>query len=184
MTATLYFNGTILTMDDANSQPEAVLTLGETIHAVGQEKDLRAQMPEGTKSHDLQGQTMIPAFIDPHGHFPDSGFIKLFRVDLASPPRGDCLDIRTALDRLRDKAAVTPKGQWVMGVLFDNTAIAEGRMPTREELDSVSADHPLWVLHASGHNGVANSMALAQRGVDCSTPDLWGDVSGALTVVS
>ncbi len=171
MTATLYFNGTILTMDTANLQPEAVLTVGETIRAVGDEASLREMMPQDTYLYDLKGQTLIPAFIDPHGHFPDSGFIDLFRVNLASPPRGDCIDMTMALDRLHAKAANTPKGEWVMGVLFDNTGIAEGRMPTREELDSVSTDHPIWVLHASGHNGVANSLALAQNGVSGDTPD-------------
>ncbi len=171
MTATLYYNGTILTMDETNSQAESVLTVGDRIHSVGDEATLRAEMPGNTQLHDLQGQTLIPAFIDPHGHFPDPGFIALFRVDLSSPPRGDCMDMAAALDRLRAKAAETPKGEWVMGVLFDNTAIAEGRMPTRAELDSVSTDHPVWVLHASGHNGVANSFALSLRGISRNTPD-------------
>lgn len=174
MQATLYFNGTILTMDAANSQPEAVLTVGQTIRAVGSEAALRAQMSKGTRLHDLKGQTLIPAFIDPHGHFPDPGFIALYRVDLSSPPRGDCPDMAMALERLRAKADKTPKGEWVMGVLFDNTAIAEGRMPTRAELDGVSTDHPVWVLHASGHNGVANSAALARRGISQDRPDPLG----------
>lgn len=174
MTTTLYFNGPILTMDGENSMPEAVLTDGDTITAVGTLANLRTRCPEGTVERDLAGQTLIPAFLDPHGHFPDPGFIRLFRADLSSPPRGDCADMATALNRLRAKAAETPKGEWVMGVLFDNTAIAEGRMPTREELDSVSTDHPVWVIHASGHNGVANSLALARHGVDRTTPDPLG----------
>ncbi|WP_299851762.1 amidohydrolase [uncultured Roseovarius sp.] len=167
---TLYFNGTILTMDDTRPSVGAVLTEGERIIAVGDEASLRAQVTDATNV-DLQGQTMIPAFIDPHGHFPDPGFIRLFRVDLAPPPRGDCTDMATALARLRDRAAQTPKGEWIMGVLFDNTAIAERRMPTRAELDSVSTDHPIWVIHASGHNGVANSYTLRKQGIDRHTPD-------------
>ncbi|MBQ4826009.1 amidohydrolase [Leisingera sp. HS039] len=174
MTRTLYFNGPILTMDAANSTPEAVLTDGETIRMTGPASELRAQMPAGTQEVDLQGQTLIPAFIDPHGHFPDPGFIRLFRVNLASAPSGDCPDIPTALARLRARAAETPAGEWVMGVLFDNTAIAEGRMPTRAELDSVSTDHPIWVIHASGHNGSANSLALQLHGVNRGTPDPLG----------
>ncbi|WP_299781128.1 amidohydrolase [uncultured Roseobacter sp.] len=173
-TSTLYFNGLILSMDAQDSNPEAVLTEGETIVAVGREADLRAQMPEGTELVDLQGQTMIPAFIDPHGHFPDSGFIDLFRVNLSSPPLGTCVDMETALRRLRDRAETTPKGEWIMGVAFDNTAIAEARMPTRMELDSASCDHPIWVIHASGHNGVANSMALERQGITAATPDPLG----------
>lgn len=167
----LYFNGTILTMEDTQPTVEAVLTQGDRIVAIGPERRLRAGMGAGVTEFDLQGCTMLPAFIDPHGHFPDPGFIQLFRVDLASPPRGDCLDMATALSRLRAKAELTPKAEWVMGVLFDNTAIAEGRMPTRTELDAVSTDHPVWVIHASGHNGVANSCALDLQGVTDETPD-------------
>ena len=166
-----YFNGQILTMDDTAPEAGGVLTEGDRILAVGGVPELRARMHPDAVEIDLDGRTMLPAFIDPHGHFPDPGFIALFRVDLAPPPRGDCRDMATALRRLADKAAQTPRGEWVMGVLFDNTAIAERRMPTRAELDSVSADHPVWVLHASGHNGVANSLALERQGFDRTSPD-------------
>ncbi len=158
-------------MDADNSRPEAVLVRGDVIVAVGDEATLRRQMSSDAGACDLAGQTLVPAFIDPHGHFPDPGFIQLFRVDLASPPRGACVDMEQALEKLRCRAKETPEGDWVMGVLFDNTAIAEGRMPTRAELDGVSTVHPIWVLHASGHNGVANSMALKLHGVNRDTPD-------------
>ena len=189
MTIRLYFNGTILTMDDQNSQPEAVATMGETVLAVGSLDRLRDSLPAGAEPEliNLDGATMLPAFIDPHGHFPDPGFIHLFRVDLASPPRGDCPDMATALARLRQKAEQTPPGEWVMGVLFDNTSIAERRMPTRAELDGISTDHPIWVLHASGHNGVANSMALELQGITKQAADPVGGrfgrdpLSGELT---
>lgn len=167
----LFHGGPILTMDDRNSVAEAVLVAGARIAAVGRLSDMRQRMPAGGREVDLRGRTMLPAFIDPHGHFPDPGFIRLFRVDLSSGARGDCADIATALARLSQKAARTPAGEWVMGVLFDNSSIAEGRMPTRAELDGVSADHPIWVLHASGHNGVANSAALAKRGLDRNAHD-------------
>lgn len=183
----LYCNGTILTMDDGAPIAEAVLTEGERIIAVGDLSDLLEGRKPSIETIDLQGQTMIPAFIDPHGHFPDPGFIQLFRVDLSAPPRGDCTDMAEALRRLAARAARTPEGDWVMGVLFDNTAIAERRMPTRAELDGVSADHPIWVIHASGHNGVANSAALRRQGIKGVTPDPEGGrfgrdpVSGELT---
>ncbi|WP_293575726.1 amidohydrolase [Phaeobacter sp.] len=170
----LYFNGPILTMDAQNSCPEAVLIDGARIRAVGREADLRKMMAQDDQETDLAGRCLIPAFLDPHGHFPDPGFIRLFRVDLSAPPRGDCPTIGTALQRLSQKAAQTPDGDWVMGVLFDNTAVKEQRMPTREELDSVSTKHPIWVIHASGHNGVANSLALSRQGIDDTTPDPLG----------
>ncbi|MCV0423924.1 MAG: amidohydrolase [Roseibium sp.] len=167
----LFFNGTVLTMDDDRPVASAVVIDGERILAVGDEEDMRALLQPDAGEVNLQGRTMIPAFIDPHGHFPDPGFIELFRVDLAPPPRGDCIDMNTALERLADRVAVTPKGEWVMGVLFDNTAIAENRMPTRAELDRVSTEHPIWVIHASGHNGVANTRVLDMLGITSETPD-------------
>lgn len=167
----LYFNGDILTMEDDQPMAQAVLTCGDRILAVGDEAELRAGPDPILEEVDLQGQCLIPAFIDPHGHFPDPGFIALFRVDLAAPPRGDCATMAEALDRLSAKAAQTPRGEWVMGVLFDNTAIAENRMPTLAELNSVSTDHPIWVIHASGHNGAANSRALETQGLTVDTPD-------------
>ncbi|MEP4198045.1 MAG: amidohydrolase [Aliishimia sp.] len=161
----LYHGGVILTMDAQNTAPEAVLTIGDKIKAVGAVSQMRKQMPPATVEVDLDGLTMIPAFIDPHGHFPDPGFIELFRVDLSSGARGDCVDMGTAMARLAAKVYDTPIGEWVMGVAFDNTSIAERRMPTREELDAVSGEHPIWVIHASGHNGVANSCALEKQGI-------------------
>ena len=89
MTATIFHNGTILTLDDANSMPDAVGIEGERIVAIGRLADIRAALAGGDEV-DLAGRTLIPAFIDPHGHFPDSGFVSLLRADLASPPRGDC----------------------------------------------------------------------------------------------
>ena len=77
MGQTLYFNGTILTMEEDLPEVGAVLTEGDRILAVGDEALLRAEMAAGEEV-DLRGQTMIPAFIDPHGHFPDPGFIQLF----------------------------------------------------------------------------------------------------------
>lgn len=164
--ATIYFNGTILTMDGEDSIAEAVGTVGEKIEAVGSPDSVKNALPADAELFDLEGKTLIPAFIDPHGHFPDSGFIELFRVDLSSPPRGQCKTLSDVFDLLRGKATITPVGEWIMGAAFDHTSIAENRMPTRDELDAVSTDHPVWVIHASGHCGAANSMALVRQDID------------------
>lgn len=185
MNAKIFTGGSILTLDDENSVPEAVGIEGERIVAVGALVDVRAALG-GAEEIDLEGGTLIPAFIDPHGHFPDSAFVTLLRADLASPPRGDCQSLADVFARLNAKAAQTPKGEWVMGAALDETLLAEGRMPTRDELDAVSRDHPIWVIHTSGHCGVANSMALAHQGIGEGTPDPAGgrflrDAAGRLT---
>ncbi|WP_343080063.1 amidohydrolase [Ostreiculturibacter nitratireducens] len=185
MSAAIFTNGSILALDEGNSTPEAVGIEGERIAAVGRLCEVRAALPGATEI-DLAGRTLVPAFIDPHGHFPDSALVKLLRADLASPPRGECRSLSDVFDRLRAKISETPRGEWVMGAALDETALAEGRMPTRDELDALSRDHPIWVIHTSGHCGVANSMALARYGVTEETLDPAGgrylrDASSRLT---
>ncbi len=173
-TVKFYFNGPILTMDSANNLAEAIITTGDTISAVGGYNTLLSSLPNNAEHIDLKGKTLMPAFIDPHGHFPDPGFIKLFRVNLAAHPLGDCNNLDTAFYRLLERCRTTPKGEWVMGAMFDNTAVEEKRMPTRTELDVISTEHPIWVMHASGHNGVANTLALAKYNITKDKPNPLG----------
>ena len=168
---TLFHNGTIITMDDKRPTADAVLVETGRIAAVAGFADLSGQATAGCRQRDLGGLTLVPGFIDPHGHFPDSGVHALFKADLAPPPLGDCGTLGDALGRLASKAAETAPGEWVIGVQFDPAAIPEKRYPTRDELDRVSSAHPVWLHHFTGHAGVANSLALAWRGVDEGTPD-------------
>lgn len=191
MARTIFFNGPILTVDTQDRVVEAVLVDGEKILAAGDLAWIEAQAGPGCARRDLGGRTMVPAFIDPHGHFPDSGYLGRLRADLAPPPVGDCATLDEALARLSDLAARTPPGEWVMGSLYEPASVPEGRFPTREELDRVSTDHPVWVIHFTGHAGVGNSLALAARGIDRDSPDpvggrfgrdpATGDLNGLLT---
>ncbi len=166
----LYCNGRILTMDAADSVAEAVAVADGRILAVGRLEEVEPLADAVTRRVDLAGRTMIPAFIDPHGHFPETGFCALHRVDLMGPPLGPCGKLGDVFDRLAERAARTPKGGWVTGVFFDQTSMAENRFPTRDELDAISRDHHVWVMHMSGHGGAGNSMALAFAGIDRNTP--------------
>lgn len=183
MTGTIFTGGPILSMDAADTRPEAVGICGDRILAVGGLSNVRQALPEAS-IHDLHGRTLIPAFIDPHGHFPDSAIVSLLRADLSPGAGSRCLS--DVLARLAAKAGETAPGDWVMGAGFDETQLTERRMPTRDELDAVSNIHPIWVLHTSGHCGVANSMAMARQGIDGSSADPDGgrylrDASGRLT---
>ncbi|MBT3559318.1 MAG: amidohydrolase [Rhodospirillales bacterium] len=165
---TLYHNGIILTVDSEDFVAGAVLTEDGTIVAVGDKGELEAQADE---IRDLRGQTMIPAFIDPHGHYPDSGILALCRVDLSGTPLGSCNTIAELLKRLSARAAETPKGEWILGGMFDQIAVAEQRFPTCAELDGVSTDHPIWVGHFTGHAGATNSLGLQARGINRDSED-------------
>ncbi|MBT5818032.1 MAG: amidohydrolase [Proteobacteria bacterium] len=177
MSQRLLYNGNFLTMDADSSSADSVLTDRGRIKALGSEARCRAAAT-GAEETNLLGQTVVPGFIDPHGHFPDSGFLALHRVDLSPPPLGSCSKMDHVLERLREKARVTKPGDWVVGAMLNPAELAEKRFPTQDELDTVSRDHPVWLFHVSGHAGVANSIALEFRAVDSTSEDPKGGKFG------
>jgi predicted amidohydrolase YtcJ len=175
----VFINGSVLTMDASNPVAEALSVRGERIQNVGTTEEIMAQVDDETEVMDLQGRTLMPGFIDAHSHFPGSG-LAVIAADLNSPPIGDKRTIADVLAALREQAAKTEPGKWVSGFGYDDTALAEKRHPTREELDSVSTEHPVVAMHISGHMLVANSAALASVGISAETPDPEGGVIGRL----
>ena len=171
MSRTLYHGGPVLTVNENDQMVAAVVTEGDRIVDIGDLERLQKVAGPDAEIRDLGGRTLVPGFIDPHGHFPDSGFLALHRADLSGPPIGACKSLNDVFARLSEKAAETPVGDWVIGAMFEPSGLAENRFPTREELDHISTDHPIWVIHISGHAGVANSPALVVRGIDDDSPD-------------
>ncbi|HZN35774.1 MAG TPA: amidohydrolase, partial [Pirellulaceae bacterium] len=163
-------NGTIVTMVREGDVAEAVAVRGGKIAAVGPAKEIRPHIGPKTKVVDLTGKTLLPGFFAAHDHFPSVGRVALYDVDLNSPPIGTIRTMEELVAALREKAARTPAGQWVVGRGYDDTLLAEQRHPTRQDLDRASADHPIWIVHTSGHLGVANSRALALAKIDKDTP--------------
>ncbi|NQX90064.1 MAG: amidohydrolase [Halioglobus sp.] len=172
-----FINGHILTMDAHDRVVEALSTRGELIEALGTTEEITALTDDTTVVIDLRGKTMLPGFIDAHGHFPGSAMAVL-AADLNSPPIGDKRTMAEVLDAVRTQSQRTSPGEWVTGFGYDDTLLAEQRHPTRAELDAVSSVHPIAVLHVSGHMLVANSMALARVGIDADTPNPQGGVIG------
>jgi len=173
----VFFNGTVLTMDAENRIAEAVSTRGETIEAVGTTEEIMALVQENTVKVDLRGRTLLPGFVDAHGHFPGSGMF-VASADLNSPPIGTITDMAGVLEAVRVEAARREPGEWVTGWGYDDTLLAEKRHPTRAELDAISTEHPISIMHISGHMLVANSMALEMVGITADTPDPEGGVIG------
>lgn len=165
-----YVNGKILTMDQNSSIAEAVLIEREHILAVGNNKEIGQQIDADTKVFDLKGKTMMPGIIDAHGHFPGSG-LSTVAVDLNSPPIGNVTNIEQALKLLKQKAEQTSKGEWIFAYGYDDSLLNEKRHFNRIELDQVSSEHPIYVMHISGHLGVANSYALREADITKNTPN-------------
>ncbi len=185
----VYVNGTIVTMNAAQPQAEAVAVFGERIVAVGDGREIRAMAGPRTRVVDLQGRTMLPGLYDAHSHFVHGATAGMYMVNLNSPPIGRIRTMEEIVAALRERAGQTPAGQWVVGINYDDTLLAEKRHPTRADLDRVSGEHPVFVLHISGHLAAASSLALARAGLTKETPqpsggayrrDAGGELNGVI----
>jgi len=170
----VYTNGKIYTVNEAQSWAEAVAVKDGKILAVGLEAEVLKTVGESTKKRDLGGKTMLPGFVDSHGHTYMVG-LQATTANLLPPPDGTGKDIAALQALLTDwatnnKEAVNNVG-WIAGFGYDDSQLAEQRHPTRDDLDQVSKDLPVLIIHQSGHLGVANSKALEIAGVTAETKD-------------
>jgi len=170
----ILYNATVLPLTDDGQTAEAVAITGDRITAVGPKADILAMANADTQRTDLNGGTVLPGFIDAHGHFPSSGLIAKYFVDLNSPPIGAMKSIDDIVAALADRATNTPKGEWIQGRGYDDTLVAEMRHPTRWDLDRASTDHPIYIGHISGHLSVGNSLALELAGITADSPQPFG----------
>ena len=172
----LLVNGVVVSLAGQNSATlaEAIAITGGRIAAVGTDEEVRSLAGPDTEIIDLDGQALLPGFIDAHGHFPSSGLIAQHFVDLNSPPIGTVKTIEDLVARLAERAAATPSGQWIQGRGYDDTLVAEMRHPTRWDLDRASTDHPIYIGHISGHLGVGNSKAIELAGITRDSPQPFG----------
>jgi len=166
----IFVDSIVLTMARQDEPAQAVAIKGDKIVAVGTSAEIRALSGPGTKTIDLGGKTLLPGFYAAHDHFPSWGRVSLYQVDLNSPPIGNIRTLDEIVVALKERASQTRPGEWVLGRGYDDTLIAEHRHPTRHDLDRASTDHPIWIVHTSGHLGVANSRALALAKIDRDTP--------------
>ncbi|UIR55622.1 amidohydrolase [Sphingobacterium sp. SRCM116780] len=154
----IYYGGPILTMEDRTPQVEALAVKDGKILFAGDKKQAMSLVGAKTIQINLENKTLLPGFIDAHGHITSrSGMTQA--VDLSPSPYGTVNNIAELQATLKDYIgkhqldATTP----VMGNGYDDAIITEHRHPTREELDAVSTTHPIIVIHTSGHASVANS---------------------------
>lgn len=171
----LFHNAVILTMDERDTVASALALDGERIFAVGSREELEPFVGPETECRDMEGKTILPGFYDAHGHILLTASM-LDWEDLNAPPIGSCRTLEDCLARLRERAAATPAGEWIFAYGFDDTLMREKRFPSRLELDSVSAEHPILVQHISIHLATLNSAAFAALGIDRDTPDPEGGV--------
>jgi predicted amidohydrolase YtcJ len=155
-------NGTILTVDANDTVAQAVAVTGGKIVAVGSTDAVRSRVGAGTEVIDLRGRTATPGLIDTHVHFSEVD--ALYSVELS-----EAATIADVLTRVGDQVARTKPGEWVRGRGWDEGKLAERRYITAADLDKVAPDNPVWLMHTTGHYGVANSYALKLSEVTAAT---------------
>ena len=168
----LYFGGTILTMEDSSPQVESVVVKNGKIFFAGSKTEADHHVNSKTKMINLNGKTLMPGFIDVHGHFTSrAGLIQA--IDLFPEPYGTVNSIKDLQNTIKNSIIKNKiqENQPVIGNGYDDAIMIEHRHPTKEELDAISLTNPIIVIHTSGHASVANSAMLKLLNLSDSSKD-------------
>jgi len=161
--------GRFYTMDGANSTSggtgaQAVAVKDGRIVAVGGNKEVEALAGPHTQRLALGGRTVIPGIFDSHNHFMEVGAkLSMIRLD-------ECESPEEMMELVRERARDTPSGQWIIGQGWNEGMFADGRLPTRQDIDPATSEHPV-VLMRFFNTDVINSYALELAGINRDTPD-------------
>jgi predicted amidohydrolase YtcJ len=148
--------------------------LNGRVFTVGPAEKLSTLVGPNTEVFDLGGRTVLPGFIDAHEHL--SWFAEEpLKLNVSPAHAGSLSDLTHLVGQETGKLR---PGEWVRGVLYDDTKIAEGRPLTREDLDKAAPHHPVIIIHVSGHWAVVNSAALKAGGLNDQSPDPKGGSLG------
>ena len=163
-------NARVITMDANKPAADTLFVQDGRIAWVGMAKD----QPQGLLDNEadlqrinLQGKTVLPGFVEPHMHLPPLAM--LHRFSNVGPNRFATTE--EALAQLRDDAAEVEAGEWVVGRQFDPSLQEGPDYLTKDLLDTVSTEHPVFVYNASLHLAYCNSLALDIAGIDANTED-------------
>ena len=163
-------DGRVVTLDPDVPDAEAIAVRGGRIAAVGSTDEALEHVTPETEVIDLDGRAALPGFIDTHVHVPMAGR-RMAHVNCRSPPNGSIEDV---LDRIAERAAQTPDGEWIvcsgynLGLVWEE----EGRHIDRWDVDEAAPENPVQINSVGGHTGsIYNSAALDIAGIDRETPD-------------
>ena len=172
----IYSGGNILTMVGNEPQyAEALAVKNGRILLVGRMSEAQRSQGPATQVIDLGGKTLLPGFIDAHGHIVDYT-LRGNSPDLSPPPVSDVSSIEQLVAKMKSYVAANrpAPGKVAFGMGYDDSLLAERRHPTRADLDRISQEIPILVTHISGHLVAVNSKALELAKITKSTPDPLG----------
>jgi predicted amidohydrolase YtcJ len=153
--------GLVLTCDPGQPEAAAMCVADGRITGVGSPEAVRAAAGSNAREIDLAGGTVVPGFIDAHNHFLATAE-SFSAIDARDPSVHTTADLMALVDAAAER---TEPGRWVRGFGMDFTRFEDGRPPTRWDLDKVTTEHPVVILHVSGHYALVNSRALEARGI-------------------
>ncbi len=173
----IYINGEIITADRHSSRTEAVVVSRGRILYTGSSAEALRYREGRTGIVDLAGRVMLPGFIDAHSHFISSLLLTDF-VDLSSPPLGNITSIHAVQERLKQalRERGLRQGSTLLACSYDYSLLTDGRDLTRDDLDAVSRNHCICIMHQSAHTGVVNSAVLEKFGISEKSPDPEGGI--------
>jgi hypothetical protein len=155
----------IWTGDEAHPHAKAVAVFGDRIIAVGSDADVEGLGGPNTRVIDAGGKLLLPGFNDAHVHFVSGG------EQLDSVQLNDATSTGEFVRRIAEQAKKTPRGEWIQGGDWDETKWPGSPLPTKEMIDAVTPDNPVFLSRYDGHSSLANSVALKLAGVTAQTPD-------------
>ena len=158
-------NGQIITMEQEQEVFSAMLVRDDRVVLLGNDEEVLAHKKVDTVCTDLEGKTVLPGFIDAHGHFQMNVLSRYVFVDAACAPAGKVASIADLLQLLREACDNNPEKDTIIAFNFDDTLLKEYRMPEAAELDTVSAEKSIIVMHASIHLMTANTKAMEEAGI-------------------
>ncbi|MCX2745608.1 amidohydrolase [Mangrovivirga sp. M17] len=175
---TIYSGGDIITMaGDSPNYVEALVVENDKIIFTGSLNEAQKEAGNNFKSIDLEGKTMLPGFIDGHAHF-SSFSSQAIGAQILPPPDAGAKDIPALINILKEWN--TPENReltgWVFGMGFDDSVLEENRFPDKHDLDQVSTEFPIMIIHISGHFAVVNSKGLEVLNIDANTQDPEGGI--------
>ena len=164
---TLFVNANVYTVVAKQPRAEAIAVKDQRVVFVGSTADVKAKFPSA-RVIDLGGKTVTPGFTDSHCHIFGIGEREM-RLNLE---RTNTLE--DFLAKVGQRVEQTEAGKWVVGRGWIETFWKPPQFPTRQDLDKISTDHPVYLTRADGHASVANSAALRIAGIDQNTPNPFG----------
>ena len=162
-------NKVILMTGVEQAQPLSIAIKNKKIAWIGSHQDAKNFQGEHIN---FGNQAVLPGFIDAHGHASYLAFATQV-ANIASPPVGKINNIdelKTELKNFIKDSGLQP-GEWVMGLGYDDSLLKEQRHPTKDDLDEVSTEHPIYLIHVSAHLGAANSLGLSLANINSDTQD-------------